>query len=151
MLCWLSLDASSSTFACPWLSSSFSSWHLYAHDVLFQIHISSQVKFLSQFPFCTMHCQSFLTIKFKTMPGTSFIFEDYPYPFECTLSIVRFFYFQDAYYSLPSVIHSHPFWEIKQQYIYMDLDTIFPSCICRCPYSFCWIPNTAYLSSSCRP
>ena len=73
MLCWLSLDASSSTFVCPWLSYSLSSWHFHAHDVLFQIHISSQVKFLPQFHFCTIHCRSFLTKKLETVPSTSFI------------------------------------------------------------------------------
>ena len=73
MLCWLSLDTSSNTFACPWLSSSFSSWHLYAHDVQFQIHISRQVKFLSQFPFLYYALPIFLTKKFEAMLGTSFI------------------------------------------------------------------------------
>ena len=56
MLCWLSMNASSSTFACTRLSSSYSSWRFYAHNVLSLIYISSQAKILSQFLFYTMHC-----------------------------------------------------------------------------------------------
>ena len=63
MLRWLSLDASSSTFTCPWLSSSFSSWHSLK---------SSQVSF--SVSFYNMHCQFFfLTKKLETVPGTNFI------------------------------------------------------------------------------
>ena len=54
--------------------------------------------------------------------------------------------FQDISYLFPSVIHSHAFVKIKNNIHHLSLYEISSSCICRCLYSFCWSPTTAYLS-----